>query len=396
MSKKKSLTDVAKSVLTEDVADQNKATLSPKDPKDPPKSLGSAEYVEGPIVGPNPISDKSSLSSRQSSPIKKDTSRSSQNGAHDDPPVRLQGSVPGQVEEESEVEVSEELEDFINSMVAEGATEDEILAAIEENFDFVTEEGESIELPPVEIDLSEHVEALLSGENLSEEFKTKATSIFEAAVKTEIEANRAQLEEAFEAALDERVSGILEDLEGKIENYLNYIVEGWIKENEVAIQSSLRTEITEDFIAGLKNLFAENFIDIPEDKVDVVEALSTELETVRGKLNEELERNIELSAVINEATKDAVISHFSEGLTDVDANKLKTLAENIEYITEEDYAEKVEQIRESYFKGSTASVKATSSVKGLDKAESSGDAITESASGPMSAYVQSIAKSRPL
>ncbi len=158
-------------------------------------------------------------------------------------------------EMDEEIEISEELEAFIEEGIEAGLSEEEILAAIDENFEFVSEETEE----PVEsyqVDMSEHVNALLEGENLSEEFHAKATTIFEAAVKSKLEEEVALLEQAYAETLEERVEEIMEELASNVDDYLNYVVEQWIAENEVAVESALRSELTEDFISGLKSLFA--------------------------------------------------------------------------------------------------------------------------------------------
>ena len=172
---------------------------------------------------------------------------------------------------EEEIELSEELESFIDQCLEEGMDEDQIAEAIEENFEFVTEESEADSEETVmedyEVDMSEHVDALLAGEELSEEFRAKATAIFEAAVKQKVAEEVAVLEEAFAATLEEEVGRIEEELSTNVDDYLNYVVEQWTAENEVAIEASLRSELTEEFISGLRNLFVEHYIDIPEEAV---------------------------------------------------------------------------------------------------------------------------------
>jgi len=209
--------------------------------------------------------------------------------------------------EEEELELSEELEDFINEAIEAGLDEEEILAAIEENFEFSEEVlDEELEESPVEyypVDMSEHVNALLEGENLSEDFHAKATTIFEAAVKAKLEEEVALLEQAYAETLEERVAEIMEQLSSDVDNYLNYVVEQWIEENEVAVESALRSELTEDFIGGLRSLFAEHYIDIPEEEVAVVEELSHTVEELEAKLNEEIERNVALTGMIAESRK---------------------------------------------------------------------------------------------
>lgn len=196
--------------------------------------------------------------------------------------------------------------------------------------------------------LKEDIDALLQGEDLSEEFVSKATTIFEAAVLSRVEELaeevEAQLHEQFEQAVEE----LKEDFAAKIDDYLNYMVEEWMKENELAIESGLRAEIVEDFIGGLKNLFAEHYIDIPEEKVDVVQEMADKVEELEAKLNEEISRSIEFKKEINEHKKVQAVQAVCEGLTQTQVEKLKSLAESVEFTTEEDFTEKVSTLKEAY------------------------------------------------
>lgn len=198
--------------------------------------------------------------------------------------------------------------------------------------------------------MKEDLDALLSGENLSEEFVTKASTIFEAAVIARAEEVIAeaevQLTEQFEAAVEE----IKEDLAAKVDDYLNFMVEEWMKENEIAIEKGLRAEIVEDFIGGLKGLFEEHYIDIPTDKVDVVEELTNRVEELEASLNEQISRGIELNKELSEQKKIEAIYTACEGLTQTQVEKLKSLAEGVEFDTEEEFATKLDILKESYFK----------------------------------------------
>ena len=309
-----------------------------------------------------------------------------------------------EVEEETleeDFEISEELASFIDTLVAEGFSEEEIAEAIEENFEFgedaelmeeVSEELAEEEVS-YEVDMSEHVEALLEGEELSEEFKQKALTIFEAAVKQKVEAEIALMEQAFAETLEEEVAAIQEELSSNVDDYLNYVTEQWINENEVAIEAGLRTELTEDFISGLKTLFAEHYIDIPEDKVSVIEELGAQVEALEAKLNEEIDRSVTLNKMLAESKKFEVIASAVDGLTDTQAEKLKSLAESVEFTSVDEFATKVTTIRENYFP--TGSVKSDNV---LDKAESSTDGkgmIAEELQGPMAAYVKTLGRKLP-
>jgi len=197
-------------------------------------------------------------------------------------------------------------------------------------------------------DMKEDIDALLQGEDLSEEFVSKATTIFEAAVNSRVteiaEELQVELQEQFSDAIDH----LKEEFTTKIDDYLNYMVEEWMKENELAIESGLRTEIVEDFIGGMRNLFAEHYIDIPEEKVDVVSELAAKVEELEEKLNEEMHRSIQFKKEINEHKKLEAVQTVCEGLTQTQVEKLKSLAETVEFTTEEEFADKLETLKEAY------------------------------------------------
>jgi DNA-binding protein H-NS len=294
-------------------------------------------------------------------------------------------------EMDEEMEISEELQSFIDSMIEEGYDEDQIVAAIEENFEFVSEEAEAPVEYDYEVDMNEDVEALFAGEELSEDFKQKAVTIFEAAVKAKMQSEIARLEEAYAATLEEEVQTIKEELSNNVDDYLNYVVEQWVSDNEVAIEAGLRTELTEEFISGLRQLFAENYIDIPEDKISVVEELGNKVEELESKLNEEIERNVELTSILSESKKNEIMHSMVEGLTATQADKLKQLAENVDFVDADSYSTKIQTLRESYF---PSSVKAQAE---LDKIESGteGQTMIAEENNPMSKYVRALGKSLP-
>jgi len=292
------------------------------------------------------------------------------------------------MEMDEEFELDEELETFIDNLVAEGLSEDEIVTAIEENFEFINEEDDS----DYQVDMSEHVNALLEGENLSEEFKAKATTIFESAVKLKVEEEIAAIEQAFAATLEEEVAKIQEQLANNVDDYLNYVVENWIAENDVAIEAGLRTELTEDFISGLRNLFAENYIDIPEDKINVIEELTKKVDELEVDLNEEIERNVTLNKMLSENKRVEILNSSIDGLTDTQAEKLKSLAEGIEYKDENLYADKIKTLRENYF---PTSIKASELVDTEEKVADGRALIAEEIKGPMDHYVKVLGRKLP-
>ena len=198
--------------------------------------------------------------------------------------------------------------------------------------------------------IEDDVSALLSGENLSEEFVTKASTIFEAAVIARTESLLEDIQEELVEQFEESIEGIKEDLASKVDDYLNYMVEEWVKENQIAIQSGLKAEIVEDFITGLKGLFEAHYIDIPTDKVDVVEELTAKVEELEGSLNEQIAASVELKKELSEAKKVEAIHAVCEGLTQTQVEKLKSLAEGVEFTTEEEFAGKLSTLKESYFK----------------------------------------------
>jgi len=201
-----------------------------------------------------------------------------------------------------------------------------------------------------EFDSSEDIDALFADDStISEEFKSKATTIFEARVHDRVSQIQEQIESEYAGMLEEAVEQIKEDLTTKVDDYLNYVVEQWLEQNEIAIESGLRSELTEEFIAGLRNLFAEHYIDVPAEKVDLVDELANKVEELESKLDEEIERGVELKKALIESRKVEIAHVVCEGLTDTQVEKIKTLAESVGFSTEEEYADKLETIRENYF-----------------------------------------------
>jgi len=195
----------------------------------------------------------------------------------------------------------------------------------------------------------EDIDALFSGESLSEEFKTKATTIFEAAVRARVETVAEKIAAENETILETTISEIETQLTEQVDEYMNYVVEQWLEDNQLAVEAGLRTEIAEDFMAGLKNLFMEHYIEIPEDKVSLVDELANKVAEADGKLEEQIAANVELTKRLNESTSQEVLRKTCEGLTEIQVAKIKTLAEGVEFTTEGEYSQKLAVIRESYF-----------------------------------------------
>ena len=198
--------------------------------------------------------------------------------------------------------------------------------------------------------MKEDIDSLFAEDStISEEFKTKAATIFEARVLDRVTQIEEEIESKYADMLSEAVDQIKSDLTTKVDDYLNYVVEQWLADNEIAIESGLRAELTEEFIAGLRNLFAEHYIDVPSEKVDLVDELAGKVEELESKLNEEIERGISYAKALVESRKNEITREVTEGLTTTQAEKVKSLAESVEFSTEEEYTEKLVTIRENYF-----------------------------------------------
>ena len=237
-------------------------------------------------------------------------------------------------------------------------------------------------------ELDSEVDSIFSGEELSEEFKSNAKAIFEAAVLAKVDERAQALEEEYAQKLEEEIASINENVISKVDEYLEYVVSEWVEENKLAIDSGIRSEIAEDFMQGLKNLFQEHYIDIPEEKVDMVEELASKVEALESELDKMVTENTSLNADIGSYKKDSIVAEISEGLTEVQAAKLSQLAENIEFVSEEDYKEKVSLTKRKYFSESKEEVQET--VK--DQFGADDELETASLSPVMEHYVKNISK----
>lgn len=277
------------------------------------------------------------------------------------------------VKEESESEevelTEEELEEYLNSLSEEElealAAEMETLEEDEEGEEgkVVSEEEETTEEEIAEArkaamkqlvsdnmgSCKEDIDALFAGEELSEEFRNKATTIFEAAVRARVEAIVETVAQENETILEQTVAQIESQLTEQVDDYMSYVVENWMEENQLAIETGLRAEIAEDFMAGLKNLFVEHYIEVPEDKADLVEELAQQVAKMEESLAEQVEANKNLAAALNESKSKEILQKICEGLTQVQVEKIKALAEGVEFTTEGDYSQKLAVIRENYF-----------------------------------------------
>ena len=258
--------------------------------------------------------------------------------------------------------------------------------------DEMEDEEEEVKKESYEVDMTDDIEALVADEDLSEEFKTKAKTIFEAAVATRVKERITEVEAQSQKDTVAAVEVIKEDLTEKVDNYLNYVAEDWVKENELAIERGLKSELTEDFINGLKKLFEEHYVEVPEDKFDVVEELAGRLDETEDKLNEEVAQNISLSQDIEELQREKIIGEVSQDLADSEQERLKELTEDVDYEDAEKFQEKVSTLKEAYFKtGKFEAVSDDTTVASSDTDPLSTDEV-QNANPGMAGYTAAISK----
>ena len=284
-----------------------------------------------------------------------------------------------------EVETSEEV------IEEEETTTDEVVAEEETTTDEVVSEEETTEEEVVaeapdytEIDIEEDVTALVEGEELSEEFKEKAKTILEAAIKGKVTQIKESLEAGYETKLVEEVEEIKGALNERVDSYLEYVAEEWFTENQLAVEGGLKEELTESFMTGLKSLFEEHYVTIPEEKYDVLQSMVEKLDDMETKLNEQIEKNVGLNKRLAESVADGILESVSEGLAATQKEKLASLAESVEFDSEAQYRDKLETLKESYFPTkSSSTVKSESLSEGVDSSEAV-------ASGTMAHYLKTL------
>ena len=285
-------------------------------------------------------------------------------------------------EEEVEGEVVSEDETTEEEVVAEAETTEEEVVAEEE----AAEEEVVAEAPEyTEIDVQEDVDALLGDQELSEEFKEKAKAIFEAAIGSKVASIKESLEASYEEKLVEEVVEIKTALNERVDSYLEYVSEEWFNENQLAVENGLKNEMADSFLGGMKSLFEEHYVTIPEDKYDVLESMVEKLDDMETKLNEQIEKNVSLNARLAESVADGIVDEVSEGLAATQKEKLASLAESVEFESETQYREKLETLKEAYFAPKTTSpnVKSESLSEGVDNSP-------ESVSGSMATYLKTL------
>ena len=291
--------------------------------------------------------------------------------------------MPAGMKEEDQVEgdVVAEDEQVTDEVVSEEeTTTDEVVAESEE-----IEEEETAE---VEIDIEADLNALVEGEDLSEDFKAKAATIFEAAINSKVQEISEQITAQYEEKLVEEIASIKEELKDRVDSYLEYVADEWVQENELAVQSGLKEEMTESFISGMKSLFEEHYVTIPEEKYDVIESMVDKLDEMEGKLNEQIEKNVALNKRLAESVSDVVFADVTDGLAQTQKDKLAGLVENVEFESETAYREKLETLKESYFPTKVAQRNQTENLT-----EEAGSPVETSNHSPsMEAYLKTLTR----
>ena len=281
-------------------------------------------------------------------------------------------------------EISEDEAPATDEVVAEEETTTDEVVAEEET----TEEEVVAEEEDYKVDVEQDVQALFEGEELSEEFQSKARTIFEAAIKEKVSEIKENLQTAYEQALVEEVASVRDELTERVDAYLEYVADEWIQENQLQVESGLKTEMTESFLEGMKSLFEEHYVSVPEDKYDVLESMVDKLDEMESKLNEQIERNVALNQRLAESTSDVILADVSEGLALSQKEKLASLASNVEFESETDYREKLVKLKESYFPSKTSAPSAHS------ETISEGTAVDspQQVSSAMEAYMQTLGR----
>ena len=285
------------------------------------------------------------------------------------------------MKEEEEVSSEDTIEE-------EEATTDEVVAETETTEDEVVSEEEvtTEEEVVAEYDVQEDIDALIAGEELSEEFQEKARTIFEAAINAKVAQIKEQLVAENAEKFAEEVAAAKESLAERVDSYLEYVSDEWFEENALAVEAGLKTEMTESFLSGMKGLFEEHYVTIPEEKYDVLESMVEKLDDMETKLNEQIEKNITLNARLSESAADGILNDVSEGLASTQKEKLASLAESVEFESEDQYRGKLETLKESYFN----SKKESSTAKTETLSEGVDHAGGEDYSASMAAYMRTL------
>jgi len=293
-------------------------------------------------------------------------------------------AMPAGVKEESEVEEDQEI------VAEEETTEEEVVTEEETTEEEVVAEDTDEEEIAAEFDIEEDVNALFAGEELSEEFQDKARTIFETAIKSKVEEIKEQVQAQYQEALVEEVAAVKTELTERVDSYLEYVAQEWLEENTLAVEHGLKTEMTESFLAGMKGLFEDHYVTIPEDRYDVIESMVDKLDEMESKLNEQIERNVALNRRLAESVADVIFAEVSEGLAVTQKEKLASLAENVEFDSEETYREKLVTLKNSYFSKSASSTQREAAEVVVESAES--QTSTPEVGSIMEAYLQTLSR----
>ena len=336
---------------------------------DPGTQLGSVEDLGGPTPE-NYKPDDDSAKLKEPGATLKQVKDVVNKGAK---PADSMPKMANPVKEEEEIE---------DEVVAEEETAEEEVVAEEETTE---EETVAEEEEVVEYDIEEDVNALLAGEELSEEFQEKAKVIFETAINAKVSQIQVELEEKYSSVFAEEVETFKGELSERVDSYLEYVADEWFQENALVIDQGLKTEMTESFLSGMKDLFEAHYVEIPEDKYDVVHNMVDKLDDMETKLNEQIEKNVSLNKRLAESVADGILDQVSNGLAQTQKEKLASLAESVEFESEEEYREKLETLKESYFapKKQSSSAKTETLSEGVSNDH-------QQYSGSMSAYVRAL------
>ena len=289
--------------------------------------------------------------------------------------------------------VSDEIEDGQEVVAEDEVATDEVVAEEESSTEEIVAEEETTEEEVVEeevYDVDADVNALLEGEELSEEFQSKARTIFETAIKSKVAEIKEELNESYANALVEELDTIKTGLTERVDSYLEYVADEWMQENALQVEAGLKTEMTESFLEGMKSLFEEHYVTIPEEKYDVLNSMVDKLDEMEDKLNEQIERNVALNSRLAESTADVIFADVAEGLADTQKEKLAGLAENVEFESESDYREKLGTLKESYFPTNTSTPKSTS--ENLSEEVSTDEVASVDHTPRMQAYLNTLSR----
>ena len=305
-------------------------------------------------------------------------------------------AVSDEIEDGQEVVAEDEAANTEDTVSEEETTTDEVVSEepAKEGEEVVAEEETAEEEVIAEteaINVDDDVKALLEGEELSEEFQEKAKTIFEAAIKTKVEEVKANLEESYAATLVEEIDTVKSQLTERLDSYLEYVADEWVQENKLAIENGIKGEMTESFLNGMKQLFEDHYVTIPEEKYDVLESMVDKLDEMEGKLNEQIEKNVSLNKRLAESEADVILADVAEGLAVSQKEKLASLAENVEFESETDYREKLVTLKESYFpSGKTSAPKSNS--ENLSEEVSTDEVVSQDTTPRMQAYLDTLSR----